>query len=127
MKIVSVSLATAILAGCISRPPVDVSGLEQRRYRSKDSVDCFVRDMRDPRGLCPAEPGESLDTWTKRLLSEVGMSWPEGSSLQIDTNRCIITVINTPHQLGMFEAICTTWDDTGHHEFIRLEEAQPEN
>ena len=124
MKLATALLATVILAGCVSRAPLDGSKLEQRRYRSRDSVEYFVRKMGEPRGLCAAEPGESLSGWTKRLLSEVGMSWPDGSSLQIDTNHCIITVINTPRQLGMLEAICTTWDDTGHHEFIRLEEAQ---
>jgi hypothetical protein len=107
-------MALIIAAGCATQ-------LETRAYRSQDMVQYFAR-LQHSNSPLAAPPGDGRDlvTWTRDLLSDLGVKWEPGSVFVMDTNSFVVTVRNTPKQLAVFEAIVTTSDIEGWPKMERL-------
>ena len=87
--------------------------LTQQRYQSTLVTDALVgaRDTPDWRhGDRPREP--MIDAWLKEWIGNLGVRWHLGSSVSIDTNNSIITIINAPDEIEVFEGIFSHSDVT---------------
>ena len=101
--------------------------LVKQQYQSRRLVDALIAAREVPDWRCRSTPeNQTMDGWFKDWVSNLGVKWHSGSSIAIDTNRSIITVINAPSEIDVFESIfydgaATNWPKMKD---IRLEAQQ---